>query len=530
MTISYNLRPNPIWYIADLVGRPLAAGKMYTKSNLNKSVDKAVYTDPAGAFPWTNPIIFAENGSQGPFYFEFDSDNPDELYYLEVYDENDALVWTIDNFSGGGGSGGGNITTTIDTTNYIVNGQFWRNIGTSGPPLAGDILLAPGAHSGFSFNQTDIRFHKDNLSATDRIRFLPFFPTDTNALTGDVTPEYYLDYECSVAGVGETEKYVEIPITSQVQNLQNQDVTIVIWAKSFTGTPQLGVSQRTFYGDGTGASPQDLIPITTLTLGTVNWTKHVIQTTTTAIAGKSIGTCGNSAYFLRFSYPLDAALQIGFTKPALYLGHITPDEAFDTHDQTDAIISSPHTGDIRISYNGQNNFGWLAMNDGTIGSATSGATSRANIDTFPLYAMLYVNVIDTYAPVSGGRTAPGTTFANAVTDFGLNKPLALTKSLGRAMAGIGIPSSGGSGTSWALGQTFGAETHTLTIEEMPPHNHPGSTAPATTNDTGGGNFEESNGALNNLPLNIASQGGLLGVTQPHNIVQPTVHTNVYIKL
>lgn len=526
MTISYSLRPNPVWYIADLVGRPLAAGRMHTKSNLNKSVDKAVYTDPAGVFPWTNPIVFNENGQQGPFYFEFDTNNPDDLYYIEIYDENGALVWTVDNFSGADGSGGGNITTTIDTTNYLVNGQFWRNTGDSAAPLAQDLILAPGAHAGFSFNQADIRFHKDNMSATDRIRFLKFFPTDTNALSGDVTPEYYLDYECSVAGTGETEKYIEFPIVSQVQNLQNQDITIVVWARSFSGTPQLTVSQRTFYGDGAGATAQDLVNITTLTLSAPNWTKHVIQTTTTAIAGKSLGTCGNSAYFLRFSYPLDATLQIGFTKPALYLGHITPDEAFDTYDQTDSVISSAHTGDIRVSLNDQNNFGWLAMNDGTIGSATSGATTRANIDTFPLYALLYVNVLDLYAPVSGGRTAPGTTFANAVTDFGLNKPIALTKQLGRALSGIGIPSSGGTATNWALGQTFGEENHTLTIAEMPSHNHPGSTAPATTNDSGGGNFEESNGVLNNLALSIAAQGG----GQGHNTIQPTVHYNVYIKL
>lgn len=502
MTISYSLRPNPFWYIADLVGRPLGAGKMYTKSNLNKTVDKPVFTDPAGAFPWTNPILFNENGQQGPFYFEFDSDNPDELYYLEVYDENDALVWTIDNFSGADGSGGGNITTTIDTTNYLVNGQFWRNIEDSGTPLAQDLILAPGAHAGFSLNQTDIRFHKNNTSATDRIRFTKFFPGDTNALTGDVTPEYYLDYECTGAGVGETFKYVEIPLVSQVQNLQNQDISIVVWAKSFVGTPNLTVKLRTFYGDGAGASVQDLVTVTTLTLGTVNWVKHVIQTTTTAIAGKSFGACGNTGLFLQFEYPLDAILRIGFTKPALYLGHISPDEAFDTYDQTDGIINAPRTGDVRISLTTQNNLGWLALNDGTIGNAASAATSRANIDTFPLYALLYANVSDTYAPVSGGRTG------DVIADFGANKTIALTKTLGRVLAGLGIPSSGGSGTNWQLGQTFGEENHTLDITEIPSAIVPG--APIVIAETSAGAFP--------------------GSTAGHNTIQPTVHYSMFIKL
>lgn len=55
--------------------------------------------------------------------------------------------------------------------------------------------------------------------------------------------------------------------------------------------------------------------------------------------------------------------------------------------------------------------GWVAMNGGTIGSAGSGGTLRANADTEDLFTFLFDNLSDTYATVSGGRTTPAADFA-----------------------------------------------------------------------------------------------------------------------
>lgn len=117
---------------------------------------------------------------------------------------------------------------------------------------------------------------------------------------------------------------------------------------------------------------------------------------------------------------------------------------------------APQTGDFKLSMSPTAPSGWVACDDGTIGSATSGATTRANADTADLYALLWNQVSDTYAPVSGGRGV------SATADFAANKPIALTKVLGRTLAVAGA----GSGlTSRALGLTTGAETHTLTGAE-----------------------------------------------------------------
>jgi len=78
MTISYTLQPIPDWYFPDLTGKPLAGGKMYAYSSLNPSQFKPVFQDPSGTNQWPNPIIFSENGTAGPFYWELDTDNPDD--------------------------------------------------------------------------------------------------------------------------------------------------------------------------------------------------------------------------------------------------------------------------------------------------------------------------------------------------------------------------------------------------------------------------------------------------------------------
>src|SRR6185436_15079398 len=97
---------------------------------------------------------------------------------------------------------------------------------------------------------------------------------------------------------------------------------------------------------------------------------------------------------------------------------------FDDYDQINSINSTPRTGDIKTSLLSSAPNGWVAMNDGSIGNVGSGATNRANKDTFQLYKTIWDGVIDTWAPVSTGRGA------SAVADFVAGKTLTLPKSLG----------------------------------------------------------------------------------------------------
>jgi hypothetical protein len=128
-------------------------------------------------------------------------------------------------------------------------------------------------------------------------------------------------------------------------------------------------------------------------------------------------------------------------------------------------INSFTTGDIKPSFKNTADSGWILMNDGTIGDATSGAT-YANALALNLYTLLWTNVANTWAPVTGGRGV------SAAADWAAHKKLGLPLALGRALACAG---AGAGLTSRALGQTLGDENlaqHTHTVND-PQHLHAG---------------------------------------------------------
>lgn len=447
MTISYELAPNPKWYIADLTGLPLGGGYLATYSNLNNTVIKVVYQDAGGLNAWPyidipntglKGILFDENGSQGPFYFAVDSTQPTDTYFLEVFDSNGVLQWTIHNFSPPGGGGGGG-TTILAIDNLVANNVMYRNIGASANPIGvTSLMLAPGAHQGLAKTASnanpDIWFFKNNTSATDSLTFTNFATSGTS-LNGDVTPVEYLNYTCGVAGAGETTKYVQFPITQNAYNLNNQAAKLTIWAKS-SSSSTITLKWLQFFGDGVGATASVNSVIQAQPL-TPSWQQISVTANIPILPSPLVyGGCGNSGLFLQVWYPTDATTNIDFTKPALYLGTVAPTSEYETYDQISTILDSPRTGDVQatltnawLSTSNACPFGWVFMNDGTIGSATSGATARANIDTFPLYNLIWNSVIRTWAPIVGATTG------TAIGDFTANLPLYLTRALGRVFAG-----------------------------------------------------------------------------------------------
>lgn len=173
------------------------------------------------------------------------------------------------------------------------------------------------------------------------------------------------------------------------------------------------------------------------------------------------------------------------------------------------------TGDVKLTLKTTADTGWVMCNDGTIGNGSSGATTRANADTADLFALLWNNVSNTYAAVSGGRGA------NAAADFAANKTIALTKVLGRALA---ISGSGSGLTARALGETLGEESHALTAAENGPHTHSESTFTTIGNHADHVSGQTSAGS----PTSATS--GSSGSGDPHNNMQPTSFLNAMIKL
>lgn len=535
-TLSWGLGFDPIWYIADFTGRPLAGGYLATRRSLDPDQIKLVYEDPAGQEPWPYVpipnvnnrlgILFDANGSQGPFWFQSDSANPQETYLLEVYDSNGNLQWTVDDYLPSGSGGGSVVTEVNNLSNQITNNIMWRNIGASANPVGVTFLkLSLGAHAGFAQTASnagpDICFIKNNTAATDQLTFVNF-TLGPNLFTPDTMPPFYLNYVCGNAPAGETAKYVQFPITSNVQNLSNTEVTVSIWAQCSGGNNNLTLQLMQFFGDGAGATPSVVTPIATQAL-TANWVKYAFTFTIPSVVGDQRGPCFNDGIFLQVQYPLGAVTNINFTKPSLYIGSLVPLTDFEPFDYIDAKINSPRTGYVYGSYDLVPMFGYVAMNDGTIGSASSGATSRANNDVFPLYNWLYTNVTipstNTLCVVTGYT-------GNPVSDFSSNFVMNLPVLLGRALASAGT----GSGlTARALASIVGAETVTLIANNLPAHTH--AVTPIGNSDGGGSVGHIQMSAQNNNQTSTTFNTAANSTTNTaFGIMQPTSFMNYFIKL
>lgn len=211
------------------------------------------------------------------------------------------------------------------------------------------------------------------------------------------------------------------------------------------------------------------------------------------------------------------------------------------------------TGDIKARYGTGVLSGFVRLNGRTIGSATSGATERANSDCQALFEYLWG--ADSALAVSGGRGAS----ANA--DWVANKQIALPDGRGRTIAGL--DDMGGSSasrlntalSSTTLGAVGGEQQHTIVGAEMPAHTHAvvgntdvenvahqhtvGFTTGAAQSGAGasplvslsgssgtGTSSSESQPHVHAIAITSASTGG----SGAHNVVQPTIIMTFYQKL
>lgn len=206
------------------------------------------------------------------------------------------------------------------------------------------------------------------------------------------------------------------------------------------------------------------------------------------------------------------------------------------------------TGDVKYRYGTGSLSGFVRANGRTIGSASSGASERANADCQALFEYLWG--ADASLVVSGGRGA------SAAADWAANKTIALPDFRGRVLAGLDDMGETSAGrlseilSSTVLGSSGGSKLHTLTAAQIPWHTHSG-----TTESSGGaftysfpnsivGQLEAGGnpvtvfaGTVATLPVgdrfhahNFTTNGGNGVLGQAHPIVQPTSVVTLYIKL
>lgn len=212
------------------------------------------------------------------------------------------------------------------------------------------------------------------------------------------------------------------------------------------------------------------------------------------------------------------------------------------------------TGDIKTTYGTGTLSGFVRCNGRTIGSATSGASERANSDTSALFVYLWG--ADANLAVSSGRGASG------AADFAANKTLTLPDCRGRVLAGLDdmgstaasrLTASYFGSTATTLGAANGSESTTLTLAQLPTGITSAGTVTVTT--SGGNTFPILNGSnwggpstaaaspgafqapiANSTVTSSSSLSGSNTLTSnntsgsAHRTVQPTILMTVYIKL
>lgn len=438
MTISYVLAPIPKWYFADKNGNPLGNGTMQVKSSLNPSLDKLVYQTPDGSTPYTDPVVFDLNGTAGPFYWQLDSDNPDDLYFLDVYDTDGNPIFNINNYPiAGGGGGGGGGTTILPIKNIISNSSFINNIdSTSAQPISNLTFLSPSSHTNFLY--PDLTFIQSGVSnAIDTVTFNKFTPLGTNPFSPDYVSAYYINYTCLNNASGEVFKGYRIPLCPFVNTMAAQTFSLTFYARANSGANVINIRLRQFFGSG--GSPSADVTTTPLSATlTSSFVAYQFIITLPSVGGKTIGNSNDDGTYLEILMPNNQSTSIDIAKPFMFPGNIFPLSEFETFEEIASRIENPRTGDVKFTSNLFSNSrdrslqaGWIPLNDGTIGNSSSNATTRANSNTWLLYKTLWENTIATYCPIYNSSGVIVVKGASALADWNNNNQIQLIRMLGR---------------------------------------------------------------------------------------------------
>lgn len=203
------------------------------------------------------------------------------------------------------------------------------------------------------------------------------------------------------------------------------------------------------------------------------------------------------------------------------------------------------TGDIKAVYGTGNIVGFVRLNGKTMGSASSGATERANADTQGLFQYLWS--ADPNLTVSTGRGA------SASADWAANKQITLPDARGRTLAALDDMGNTAAGRLTAtyfgtaatvLGAAGGSQSHTQTIAEMASHGHsitdPGHFHVTTTTMQQNPNVAAQGlvgGQVSGSLINMTSASATTGITVNANgsgtaftVVNPMMLVTYYAKL
>ncbi|CAB4202103.1 hypothetical protein UFOVP1361_66 [uncultured Caudovirales phage] len=521
--MGYILAPNGRWTANDKVGNAAIGAFLFTYRNQTRDF-KTTYADAGGIVANPNPLQLDSSGSATIFW------NDDEYYTIELYSVDPdnpllpyELIYSEDNYPAVNGGASGDIIINQAFPNIVRNAQFtrWGNNNYLSPDVSNDTYLRLGT-GGYNTTRNvicdDWTVCLDSTSSTLTVGRKQF-PLGQSEVPAN--PVNYINYNCSGIGAGtETFKCLQ-QIYYGVQTLSNTEVSGGFWARSSTSSNARMVLRQGF-GTGGPASASTFTTLINVSL-TPAWTQYSGQAILPSVAGKTVGTDYNDALTLELQLPLNQVADIDFCNVQLHgaaelpaFPYLTINDQIKRNDATVTNATLP-TGSLQSGIFLVAPFGWVLCNDGTIGSAFSGASYGFNA-TINLFILLWNNIPNIYAPILTSAGVATTRGASAIADFNANKRLTIIRTLGRV---IGDTGSGSGLTTRAAGQFLGAESVALTEDNNGPHTHDYPTSGGSSNFLG---------ATQQNFLTRVNQTASSGLGTPHQNMQPTTFATHMIKL
>lgn len=424
-TFTAFLAPNARWQARDQTGQPLIDGKMETFEN-KTTTPQATYIDPEQKAENTNPIIFDGKGEANIYWAD------GVLYTIKLYDSEDNLITTQDNYP----VVGTNSIRIIEETqsNIVRNPQFYFWDFSE----SNTIVDVNGENTVLANNDyfCDDWFHAhENNDTKITLTRVPFSADQTDVSSN---PSYFLRTNCTVIG---TSGFIyNIQDYNSCRTFAGESVTVSFWARSSTSSTLVVSIAQDF---GTGGSPSGETVTTVLEANlTSSWALYSGTVTCPGLSGKTIGTDGNDIFRILLGYPIGELFQIDIVNIQMAPLDTTIDfpivpVSTQEYQLKSKIIQGVFSSsDCKPTLKTVADTGWLMCNDMTIGKVGSSATLEGTVLRY-LYYLIWTNVSINFAPIYDSDGVLTTKGATAGEDFDALKRLAITKTLGRAIASAG---------------------------------------------------------------------------------------------
>jgi len=525
------LAPNGRWTGRDKAGNALAGGFLFTFQNGTR-VFKDTYADPGMTVLNPNPLQLDSSGSASIYWED------DDYYTIALYSVDPSapsvpyqLVYTQNNYPQVTGGGDGPVVINQSFPNIVRNAQFtrWGSDDFQSSNTSNETYIKLNATSETSLdgvNQNmladDWTLQRDTTSMTIQVQRVPFALGQTEV---PANPLNYLNYQCSNVGAGNTTQLSITQAFYSVQTLSNKEVAFGFWGRSTTSSTVTATFEQ-FFGTGGTPTPQQDTPFGAYALSPV-WQQFTGVITVPTVQGATRGTDENDKVLLNFKLPLNELANIDIANVQMHETNVLPEfpylsvnDQIKRGDKTSIFANDP-TGTLKFGIFDPNNVqkGWIPCNDQTIGNFESGADYPYQA-TINLYILIWNLIDEQYAPIFDSNGDPTTKGASAIDDWNANKRLQIIRTLGRVIGNIG---QGVGLTNRQLGEYVGEEQHTLTIAEMPRHNH---TYTLYDDLYPTGILQRGIEAARNTTRSTGFTGG----NGPHNNMQPTTFCTTIIKL